>query len=665
MSIPDQDDGLIQRLSQHLDRRDLARLTVGGLGVVVALPSLADMADAADKKKRKKRKKKQKRRKHRKQGTTTPAPNTVPPTNYVFDREIGRAAARTPGVLLNPAGIATDSAGNVYVADNFKSRVVKFAPAGTSIKDLGTPGDGANDVGFPSAIALDAAGAISIANGHYDQNDDYVVQIQVLDANGDFSRNLANPAPDVLTDVHGLAVAANGHVYASDSSLGQVYEWDETGQFVAAHNPNSELQNPLGVAIDSNGHIAIADQDANAVWVYTLPGFATYATLNTPGGGAGEMNNPTALAFDSADNLYVSDQYGGRTQKFVWNSGTSTYDVAGSLQASGNAAVAIGAGGDIYIADDYVGKVQRFSSAFTLLNEWGPPGEGVFANVEGVAADSTGAIYVTDSGTELVHKFNSSGNVVTSWGGQGTAPGKFDFVEGIAVDAAGTIYVADWLNDRVQRFNANGNPAGSPWDLAVGPHELAVRQGITYVSNSDNESILALDSSGAVIAEFAAGLFDYDVEGIAISDTAIYLADGNNEQILRFDLNRQPLTPWSVPGAGGIATDAVGRVFVSSYDDDRIHVFDANGGELFAFGQSGQGAGELDGPRALAFDGAGNLLVTDRTDRVRRFTPAPGRAASKGGGKDTPGKGKHSGKRRKAERQRRGERAAHRRTRRD
>jgi len=69
------------------------------------------------------------------------------------------------GQLVQPEGVATDSAGNVYVADSGNDRVQKFTSSGAFIAKFGSKGAGDGQLNRPSDIAVDASGTIYVLDG--------------------------------------------------------------------------------------------------------------------------------------------------------------------------------------------------------------------------------------------------------------------------------------------------------------------------------------------------------------------------------------------------------------------------------------------------------------------------------------------------------------------
>src|SRR5689334_6956316 len=150
------------------------------------------------------------------------------------------------------------------------------------------------------------------------------------------------------------------------------------------------------------------------------------------GDGPGQFSAPQGVATDAAGNVYVSDIYFHRIQKF---DGSGTYlgewDVTNQCAP---AVLAVGANGIVYVADVY-GRIRKYTTAGVFLGQWGSPGgaPGYFSSPGGVATDAAGNVYVADSGNSRVQKFTSNGVYLTEWGYEGTADGLFSYASDVVV----------------------------------------------------------------------------------------------------------------------------------------------------------------------------------------------------------------------------------------
>jgi sugar lactone lactonase YvrE len=214
------------------------------------------------------------------------------------------AAARFSG----PAGVAVDSAGNLYVIDGNNSTIRKITAsgvvttlAGTASMTGGADGTGTGArLGDPAGVAVDSAGNVYVG----DRFNDAIRKVTAV---------------GVATTLAGTA--------GMDGSA------DGTG---AA----ARFSEPSAVAVDSAGNLYVVDQ-ANqtlrkvtpAGVVTTLAGTARMAGSADGTGADARFGGPAGMAVDSAGNVYVADRNNATIRK-VTPTGTTT-TIAGTAGVSG------------------------------------------------------------------------------------------------------------------------------------------------------------------------------------------------------------------------------------------------------------------------------------------------------------------------------------------
>jgi uncharacterized protein (TIGR03437 family) len=306
----------------------------------------------------------------------------------------GDSGPATGARLNSPEGVAVDPAGNLYIADHSNARVRKVSNGViTTVAGAGIGPIGGIDA---RGVAVDSAGNLYIA----DTGNDRILKL----SNG------------VITTVAGMGPPSG------------CLPW---GCFSGDNGPptNAQLAWPFGVAVDSAGDLYIADtynrrirKVSNGV-ITTVAGGGSSLGDSGPATSA-QLNEPLAVALDSAGNLYIAD-FGNNRIRRVSNGVITT--VAGN-----------GAGG-------YGGDGGLATAA--LLDQ-----------PEGVAVDAAGNLYIGDSGNSVVRKV--SNGVITTVAGTGTAGfsgdsgpatgARLNSPEGVAVDSAGDLYIADNVNNRVR-----------------------------------------------------------------------------------------------------------------------------------------------------------------------------------------------------------------------
>jgi tripartite motif-containing protein 71 len=271
-----------------------------------------------------------------------------------------------------------------------------------------------------------------------------------------------------------VAVDRAGDVYVADGGNHRVQKFDAAGaflfQFGGWGDGEGQFKTPAAVAVDSVGHVYVADRDNHRVQKFDAAG-AFLLQFGGSGAGAGRFHQPRGLAVDSADHVYV-----------LSTGGLERFDPVGVLRASlplvGSPSVfAVDRVGNLILYDparntfevlDATGRLlARVSaprcdlvSAAGCVDPDGPgprePGDGQFHPMgpQALAVDDLGQLYVADSGNRRIQQLAASGEFLRTVGGSGAAARETGESAGrpagLALDAAGRLYVADAEQHRVQ-----------------------------------------------------------------------------------------------------------------------------------------------------------------------------------------------------------------------
>jgi PKD repeat protein len=295
-----------------------------------------------------------------------------------------------------PHGVAVDSSGNVYVADEYNHRIRKITAAGvvSTLAGSGVAGfaDGTGtEAQFyrPNGVAVDSSGNVYVGD-HLNH------RIRKITAAGDVS-TLAGSGVAGFADGTGI-----------------------TAQF----------NYPGHLALDSSGNIYVADHFNHRVRKITPAGVvSTLAGSGAAGfadgtGTAAQFNYPFGVAVDSSGNVYVTDHSGHRIRKIT------PVGVVSTLAGSGVAGFADGTGTDAQFYNPYE-----------------------------VDVDSSGNVYVADTTNYRIRKITTAG-VVSTLAGSGVAgfadgmgaDSQFNNPIGIALDSSGNLYVGDGNNHRIRKI---------------------------------------------------------------------------------------------------------------------------------------------------------------------------------------------------------------------
>ncbi len=291
-----------------------------------------------------------------------------------------------------PYGIAKDASGNIYVADTVNCRIHKFSGDGAKITDWGGfgVGDGHFDDG-PYAVAIGSSGDAYVA----DHRNSRVQLFRSADGMlyqyvSTFCQSGGEPVS--LSDPAGIGIDPAGYVYVSEHLGHRVQKFSASGFLQGTLDLSGmQLIRPTGVAADSLGYVYVADTFNSRIVKSSEAGTATgwwggcdaapdnglhpadgkghWHPPNSghnprPGSGDGELDHPGGIAVDSADCVYVTDNWNARVQKFTGGGQHITsFGQYGSAegQFNGPTGIVVDSEGSIYVADWYNNRVQKFA----------------------------------------------------------------------------------------------------------------------------------------------------------------------------------------------------------------------------------------------------------------------------------------------------------------
>ncbi|MBV9761032.1 MAG: choice-of-anchor D domain-containing protein [Acidobacteriaceae bacterium] len=257
----------------------------------------------------------------------------------------GNGGAATSALLNNPQKAIADSSGNLYIADTQNCVIRKVAASTGDITTFaGTAnscsygGDGglatSAHLNLPTGLAFDSSGNLYIA----DQANNVIrkviaasEEIQTVAGDnakgGGFSGDGGPATSAQLNNPHGIGFDASGDLLIADTTNNRVRVVNTGGiiNTIAGNGPpgytgdgvpatQTGLYSPQAVAVDAAGDVLIADFGNNRIrWInghgiiYTVAGDGNfgYATI----GGAARSSSiagPVDVVLDSAANIYIA-----------------------------------------------------------------------------------------------------------------------------------------------------------------------------------------------------------------------------------------------------------------------------------------------------------------------------------------------------------------------
>jgi trimeric autotransporter adhesin len=392
----------------------------------------------------------------------------------------GRPASGASLSLSSIAGLFVSRTDNIDIADtnNFRIREVASATGLIStIVGIGTPGDNgpatAASLGIPEDVATDSAGNIFIAD---QQNQ----RIRRVDASTGIIATVAGGAPGsfscsgscgdggpatsafvlpqgvVVDSLGNLFIADQARVRRVDAITGVITTVAGSGTpgFSGDGGPavTANLSFNIAIALDASGNLLIADEENNRVRkVDAVSGVISTVAGDGVAGYNGDgiaatsasLNFPFAVKADASGNILIADTGNERVRKVDSVTGTIS-TVAGS-----GAFGFIGSNGD-----------------------GGPAVAAALGEPEGLALDSAGNLFVADFGSRDVRRVDAASGVITTiagndsccFGGDGgpATSAILSGPRGLTIDNSGNLLIADALNNRIRKAAGVATPATPP-----------------------------------------------------------------------------------------------------------------------------------------------------------------------------------------------------------
>ena len=555
----------------------------------------------------------------------------------------GDGAPATSFHLDRPYGLALDGLGNLYINDFDNCRVRKLVLSTDTINtyagsSCGFAGDGgpatSAKLNGPTGLAIDSAGDLFIAD-----EDNYRIR-EVAFSTGIIT-TIAGTGPDGFAGDGGLATLAKiSQVYngVAVNAAGTVVTIGDAGnnerirQFTVGGNiatiagtgsasfcgdtgfaTSACLHTPEGLAITNSGLIYFADLANERIREFTVGGdidtvagngSTTYPTLvsGVPPQGV-VFNDPVDVLEDPAGNVFISDSANCLVRELVKSTGlvnifagtaaanatTGTCGFSGAGGPATSAALGTLSGlardssGNIYIADSsncVVWQVNAGTSDISIFagvtpkscgysGDGGPPSSAKLDAPGGLFVDGKNNLYIGDSANNRIREV--AAGVIETIAGNGTAGylgdgdpatiAELHDPTGVAVDSAGNVYIADYDNCVIREVSAANGTIGTIAGNGVcgfngdGPateHELNHPDRVHLDANSN---LFIADDTGQRLRWVSpAGI----MTSFAGNGTAGFVGDGG------------PATSGEFNSIGGIAQDASGNFLAADYDNLRI-----------------------------------------------------------------------------------------------
>jgi sugar lactone lactonase YvrE len=575
-----------------------------------------------------------------------------------------------------PWGVATDPAGRLYIVSNHQNRVYAVTPDGTLLlvagSSYGFGGDGGTateaKLAAPAGVAADSAGNVYIADTRNNRIREVIAggAIRTVAGNGvpGFSGDGGPAASAALSGPQGVAVDSAGNLYIADTNNLRIRKVTPEGVIstfagggtasdlgVKIPATSAQLVTVNSVAVDRQGNVYLADRAVHRV---STDGTITTVVGSTPAGrfnegclsngdggpaSAASVCSPKGLAIDPAGNLYITESY-SYVRRVTTDGIINTFAGNGSLGSTGDAGparsaaignpfgITVDATGNLYIAqfgdnhvrevtpDGIISTVAGASSA-GFSGDGGPAVSaqisGSFYGVNAVATDPAGSLYIADTDNNRVRKVTVDGIINTL--GLLTQP------KDVFADTSGNVYVLA-NNGQIFRIGADRVPqvvAGTGGPGCVTPDSPVATQ-----HHFCNPQRIAVDTAGTLYVAEELQIKTVGSDGIVRTVAGTGTSGPASDGV--------PALSASI-GVAGFALNPAGGFYIGGGNriqkvtpDGLIHTI-AGGSPVCPPQGAPNGDGgpalsaQVCGPTGIALDPAGNLYLADVWHSIRMISP--------------------------------------------
>jgi tripartite motif-containing protein 71 len=213
------------------------------------------------------------------------------------------------GYFLNyPGAIGADpNTGAIVVADTSNNRIKEFDGGGLFLWQKGTgAGAALGQFRSPAGVAVGPDGSVFVA-------DTGNRRVQVLrGSDGAFLRSFKT---NMITPTGVTVDPSNGTVYVADTGRHQILVYTNAGTFLRAIGGKPTLKRPYDVAVDATT-IYVVDRGTNEFVEFTKTDGGLIGSFGGTGSGATQLRDPQGVGVSSDGRLYIADSRNDRVQ--VW-----------------------------------------------------------------------------------------------------------------------------------------------------------------------------------------------------------------------------------------------------------------------------------------------------------------------------------------------------------
>lgn len=258
-----------------------------------------------------------------------------------------------------------------------------------------------------------------------------------------------------------IYIDQNDTLFICDTENSRIQKYTRgAGVGITVADSSDGVNKPEGITFDKNGFMYVTGGTDHRVLRFAPPNFTPVTNVAGVSGSAGtslnQLNKPLGLAVDNNLNLYIAERDGQRVMRWTQNATSGTIVVSPATATVFNGILP-----SLYASNQvYISSAQKYEVYLWTLGQSTPTvtltqvnGSTTLNSPNGIKYDKYGNLYVVDRGTKRVVMYCANSTLGRVALNGGSSSPNLNSGYDVAFDSDVNMYVSDESTNQIIRYN--------------------------------------------------------------------------------------------------------------------------------------------------------------------------------------------------------------------